>query len=161
MVVFVVDSGVFMNTSVLNLTENLLIPSVAYDEIQSRIAQFHSANSQISVQDPKSKSITKIQSLAKTVGQKGLSKQDIAILALAYEILQEGEEVCLISDDFAVKNVANFAKIPVKGYLLKRGEESRKYFYVCNACQEVYNMVVDECDVCGHKQFKRYYKVAK
>jgi endoribonuclease Nob1 len=71
-----------------------------------------------------------------------ISPADHEILALALEL-----EACLVTDDFAVQNIAIALRIPTRS-LLQRKAASRKWRFRCSGCGR-YSKDTGECMVCG------------
>ena len=79
-----------------------------------------------------------------------LSNPDLKILALTYEI-----EGTIISDDFAIQNVALYMGL---NYLSCNGnpiKELRRWKYKCSACNFVTTNKTKSCEVCGSKNIFR------
>lgn len=72
-----------------------------------------------------------------------LSKQDISVLALCKNL--NGE---LITDDFAMSNVAKTMKINVIPIMTKGIKHVGKWIYYCPRCKVNFNGVTN-CDRCG------------
>jgi endoribonuclease Nob1 len=71
-----------------------------------------------------------------------ISPADHEILALALEL-----GACLVTDDFAVQNVASTLRIPTRS-LLQRKAAHRKWRFRCSGCGR-YSKDTGECMVCG------------
>ncbi|MFZ0514325.1 MAG: hypothetical protein WAM14_22165, partial [Candidatus Nitrosopolaris sp.] len=62
----------------------------------------------------------------------------------------------LISDDFAVGNVATFLKIPVKTLAFKGISELRAWVSFCKACGRAYESHISVCRICGSRLRQRF-----
>ncbi len=103
---------------------------------------------------PDKKSIEKALSAARRTGDyTRLSEADISILALAVQLA-----VILITDDYAVANVAKTMKIPVKSLASKGISHTRKWITYCSACGRCFGANAKECRLCGN-MLRRKYKV--
>lgn len=104
--------------------------------------------------DPDKNSMEKARSAAKKTGDyQKLSQTDISIIALALQL-----ETTLLTEDYAVANVATTLKIPVKSSSNKGIKETRKWISYCTACGKAFRPNAKECPLCGNK-LKRKYKV--
>jgi rRNA maturation endonuclease Nob1 len=96
-----------------------------------------------------------VKQTAQSLGQSGLSRPDLDVLALALQ-LSNTDEVLILSDDFALRNIAHELEIKSKGITTKGGTQKRSYGYQCSACGARYFGVVTECEICGHTIFDRF-----
>jgi UPF0271 protein len=104
--------------------------------------------------DPGKNSIEKVKAAAKKTGDyQKLSQADVSIIALALQL-----ETTLLTDDYAVANVATALKIPVKSSSSKGIKETRKWIAYCSACGRAFGPEAKECPLCGNK-LRRKYKV--
>ncbi len=104
--------------------------------------------------DPGNGSIEKIRAAAKKTGDFAkLSQADFSIVALALEL-----GTMLVTDDYAVANVAASLKILVKSTSSKGMKETRKWIAYCSACGRAFEPEAKECPLCGNK-LRRKYKV--
>jgi endoribonuclease Nob1 len=104
--------------------------------------------------DPDNGSIEKAKAAAKKTGDyQKLSQADFTILALALQL-----ETTLLTDDYAVANVAAALKIPVESSSSKGIRETRKWIAYCSACGKAFGPTAKECPLCGNK-LRRKYKV--
>ena len=103
---------------------------------------------------PEKKSIEKVLSVARRTGDFAkLSEADISIIALALQL-----EIILITDDYAVANVATTMKIPVKSMASKGITHTRKWITYCSACRRIFGADAKECNLCGNR-LRRKYKI--
>lgn len=110
----------------------------------------------LQVIDPDSESIEKAKAAAKKTGDYSkLSQADFSIVALALQL-----KITLVTDDYAVANVATALKIPVQSTSSKGIKETRKWISYCSACGRAFGPAATECPLCGNK-LKRKYKVTK
>lgn len=105
--------------------------------------------------DPDKDSIEKVKVAAKKTGDYWkLSEADFSIIALALQL-----QTKLLTDDYAVANVAAALKILVESSLSKGIKETRKWIAYCSACGKVFGPEAKECPLCGNK-LRRKYKAA-
>ena len=103
---------------------------------------------------PDKKSIEKVLSTARRTGDFAkLSEADISIIALALQL-----EIILITDDYAVANVATTMKIPVKSMASKGITHTRKWITYCSGCSRTFGANAKECNLCGNR-LRRKYKI--
>ncbi len=113
------------------------------------------AAGKVEVRRPSSKSVDHVKDVARSLGELGrLSNTDLKILAITYELLNEGREVIVVSDDRSVQNVSLELGATVMG--IKRGvlRRPRKYVYVCPACGYV-SQHPGVCPQCGSAELIR------
>jgi UPF0271 protein len=100
------------------------------------------------------KSIEKAVAAAKRTGDyTKLSEADISIIALALQL-----KIVLVTDDYAVANVATTLKIPVKSVASKGITHTRRWIAYCSACSRAFGPNAKECRLCGNR-LRRKYKV--
>jgi UPF0271 protein len=100
------------------------------------------------------KSIKKVVAAAMRTGDyTKLSEADISIIALALQM-----EIVLVTDDYAVANVATTLKIPVKSVASKGITHTRKWIAYCSACSRAFGPNAKECRLCGNR-LRRKFKV--
>ena len=108
----------------------------------------------LSILDPGKEDVDAIIAAAKKTGDiSKLSQADLSILALAKQ-----EKTTLVSDDYAVANVAATIGIKVEMSSGKGIKQKRMWISYCSACGKVYGPGAKECALCGNK-LKRRYKV--
>jgi rRNA maturation endonuclease Nob1 len=80
-----------------------------------------------------------------------LSQTDMSLLALALDLSTVDGGVSLVSDDFAVRNVAEVLGIPLAQTSLKGGEwKNITWKLYCRGCGKQYtNPKLTVCPVCG------------
>jgi UPF0271 protein len=95
------------------------------------------------VREPSAESFGPVdRAAAKTGDAPVLSAADRGLLALAYEV-----KGTVVSDDFAVRNVAAELGLPVRP-VLQRPSTSRVWRFRCTGCGRYYDKP-GECPVCG------------
>jgi endoribonuclease Nob1 len=98
------------------------------------------------------KSIQKVVAVARETGDYAkLSGADISIIALALQL-----EIVLVTNDYAVANVANILKIPVKSVAGKGIRQTRRWMAYCSACGRAFGPNAKECRLCGNKLRRKY-----
>jgi UPF0271 protein len=138
-------SKFYTTTSILQEIKHLLKSSITLDLLISSGA--------LVVQDPTKESVDKIIYTANLLGDiKKLSKADISIISLAYQLNR-----ILVSGDYSILNVSNFLKIKT----ISLGNDGivtlRKWKNFCKTCKKQYPPTIKECEICGNAT-KRNYK---
>jgi endoribonuclease Nob1 len=106
----------------------------------------------LQILNPDKKSTEKVFSAARRTGDyPRLSEADISIIALALQL-----EVPLITDDYAVANVATTMKIPVKSLATRGITHTRKWMTYCSACGRTFGATAKECRLCGNALRRKY-----
>lgn len=106
--------------------------------------------------DPDKCSVEKAKAAAKKTGDYAkLSRADFSVIALALEL-----KIALLTDDYAVANVATALKIPVQSSSSKGMKERRKWIAYCSACGKAFGPNANECLLCGNK-LRRKFKTTR
>ena len=79
-----------------------------------------------------------------------LSKVDLDVIALGYE-----RNGTIITDDFAIQNVALVLKVKFLSCSGKAISEKRVWRYRCTACNHKEKVKLKQCSVCGNKEIRR------
>ena len=112
-----------------------------------------SSSGKLRIEAPSDKSLRKVAEHAKSLGDRSvLSRADSSILALAFDLLRDGKNPTIVSDDYAVQNVAEGMGIAYQSLSSLGIKEKYKWIYYCPACFRRYlagDMQV--CSVCGTK----------
>jgi endoribonuclease Nob1 len=99
-------------------------------------------------------SIQNVVAAARGTGDYGkLSQADISIIALALHL-----GIVLVTNDYAVANVATSLKIPVKSVAGKGITQTRRWIAYCSACGRAFGPNAKECRLCGNR-LRRKYKI--
>ena len=157
----VLDAGAFYAGIPFLSSGTFSTTPAVFDEIK-HIKKSHGAiealldAGSLQVIDPDKNSVKKAKALAKKTGDyQKLSQADFSIIALALEL-----ELTLLTDDYAVANVATMLKIPVESTSSKGIKEARKWTAYCSACGKAFGPEAKECPLCGNK-LRRKYKVTR
>jgi endoribonuclease Nob1 len=115
-------------------------------------------HTRVQVTEPSSESVARVKATAVKTGDGGvLSQTDVSLVALAADLLKTDRSVQLVSDDFAVRNVAKILGIPLSITSMKGGEWKNKAWKLhCNGCGKDYtNPKLIECPVCGTRLVRK------
>jgi UPF0271 protein len=137
--------------------ETYSVPEVT-DELRDqtgpsyRLAASRSSG-KLRIQSPTSPSIDEVSKNASVLGDKVvLSKADTNILALALDLRKEGRTPVIVSDDYAVQNVAEGMGIAYQPLATLGIREKFNWTIYCPACFRRYAQAdFDVCPVCGTK----------
>ena len=132
--------------------------SLVFEEIK-HIKKNHDAlgtlleTRKLEIKDPQKKIIESVTDAAKKTGDyHQLSKEDLSSLALTLEI--NGD---LITDDFAVSNVAKNLGIPVIPVMTSGIKKVGNWEYYCAGCGKNFSKL-SICPLCGNKLRRKLLK---
>jgi len=109
-------------------------------------------HTRVQVLDASPASLDTVKSMAKKTGDIGaLSQTDMSLIALALDLTKAEGGVSLVTDDFAVRNVAEVLSIPLSKTSMKGGEwKNMTWKLHCKGCGKQYtNPKLTQCPVCG------------
>ena len=151
---YIADSAVFIMgyTKNINYSSLITVPSVT-DELKSdeSVMRFELARENgIRVEMPDSESKNKVLEMAQyTRDLDELSSTDIDILAKALEYKNsEFGNITLLTDDYAVQNVAELLKINVEPIAQKKIKDRLVWEKECIGCKKRFDKG-DTCPICG------------
>ena len=113
-----------------------------------------SSSGKLRINVPSKKSLEDVTEQAKLLGDRlVLSKADSSILALALDLMRDGMTPVIVSDDYAVQNVAEGMNIAYQSLSSLGIRQKYNWIYYCPACFRRYlaEKNVQTCDVCGTK----------
>ena len=128
-------------------TTYLVLEEVKHHNVGSSLI-----HTRVQVTEPTPESLTTVKSTASKTGDAGaLSQTDLSLLALALDLNRRAGGASLVTDDFAVRNVAEVLSIPLAQTSLKGGEwKSIAWKIYCRGCGRQYsNPKLTVCPVCG------------
>lgn len=111
-------------------------------------------NERIMILEPSEESLKMIRSSITQIGETRLSDADISIIALAKEF-----NIPLVTDDFAVCNLAKTLSIELLNLGTKGIKDSRKWIKFCKSCGKGYPPTQTVCSLCGNKLRIRFKKL--
>jgi endoribonuclease Nob1 len=130
-------------------TTYLVLEEVKHHNVGSSLI-----HTRVQVTEPSPESVDKVRSTAIKTGDIGaLSQTDVSLLALALDLKNGEGGVNLVSDDFAIRNVAEVLSIPLAPTAMKGGEwKNITWKIYCRGCGKSYtNPKLTVCPVCGTK----------
>ena len=97
------------------------------------------------IQIPDDNSVGTVEKAAERTGDATvLSTTDVRLLAAALEL-----DAALVTDDYAMQNVADDLGIDVEVIAQEGIEERREWRYQCQGCGKVFDDLHDRCPICG------------
>jgi UPF0271 protein len=145
----ILDASAFYAGVPFGSSEDCYTTSSVYDEIK-HIKKNHDAlgtlleTNRLKIRDPCVESMKSAVEKSKDTGDfPQLSKQDISIIALGIEM--NGE---IISDDFAISNVAKNLNLKVSPIMTKGIKDVGKWIHYCPGCKTSHS-IGKKCPSCG------------
>ena len=145
----ILDASAFYAGVPFRSSNDYYTTSLVYDEIR-HIKKNHGAleilleTNRLKIREPDKESTKAAIKAAKDTGDfQQLSKQDISIIALCIEM--NGE---IISDDFAISNVAKNLGLKISPIMTQGIKDVGKWIHYCPGCRTNHTNG-KECPVCG------------
>jgi UPF0271 protein len=145
----ILDASAFYAGVPFRSSEDCFTTSLVYDEIK-HIKKNHDAlgtlleTNRLKIREPGSESTKNAIKASKETGDyPQLSKQDISIIALCIEM--KGQ---IISDDFAISNVAKNLGLVILPIMTKGIKDVGKWVHYCPGCRTNHSSGT-ECPACG------------
>ncbi len=131
-------------------TTQLVLDEVSHIRGRQDVVGIMQEMGRLRVTEPLPESVRKASEAAKRTGDlNGLSKQDVSVLALGLEM---GADV--VTDDFAVSNVAAFLGITVMPVMTGGIRHSGTWIHYCPACKKRFRRA-KQCPRCATPLRKR------
>ena len=137
--------------------ESYSVPEVT-DELRQQTGPSYrltvsTAFGKMKIQSPSKPSSDRVLEEAGSLGDKVvLSKADTSIVALALDLSKEGKTPVIVSDDYAVQNVAEALKLNYQSLATFGIRQKFNWVLYCPACFRQYpNGDEQDCLVCGTK----------
>jgi UPF0271 protein len=159
---FVLDASAFYaGTPFLSsstcYTTNLVLKEVIHIKKSYSALEFLIDAGNLKIIDPEEQFLKKIIKIARKTGDfSKLSSADLSILSLALQL-----KATLISDDYAIINIAILLRIPIKTIATKGITKVRRWVTFCKACGKAYSPDISECMLCGNKLRRRFKILSK
>jgi UPF0271 protein len=113
------------------------------DEAGYRFDALEGSGMRIHIPDPET--VERIERAARETGDfETLSRTDIRLLATAFEL-----DATLVTDDYAMQNVAERLDISVDVISKDGIDERRDWEFQCQGCGRVFDENRDRCEICG------------
>ena len=138
--------------------DSFMTTSAVYEEIQhiktkQGVLEMLQQTNRLQIRDPNNEFISIVKDTADKTGDSvTISEQDISIIALALE-----NKIGLITDDFAVTNVARQLKIQTSSLMTQGISTVGKWISYCSMCGKEFSKEKD-CPICGSKLNRKLVK---
>ena len=157
---FALDAPAFYQGFHLHSNNTCITTGLVFEEIshiQEKFSVLESliSNKRIVILEPDEKTIEMINSIITQIGETRLSKADISIIALAKE-----SNATLVTDDFAICNLAKTLAIELLNLGTKGIKDTRKWIKFCKSCGKGYPPTQKVCSLCGNKLRTRFKKLS-
>ena len=158
MKVLVLDaSALIMGLDPLGLEfETYSVPEVTV-ELREKTSTSYRLSMSISagklqIRAPTQTSLKEVLDKATTLGDRiALSPTDINVLALALDLHKDGKDPVVVSDDYAVQNVAEGIGLSYQSLATLGIRQKFDWVHYCPACFRRYSGEIQICQVCGTK----------
>ena len=137
--------------------ESYSVPEVK-DELRQQTGPTYrlsvsTASGKVKIQSPSKESVNEVLDEARALGDKVvLSRTDTSVVALALDLGKEGKMPVIVSDDYAVQNVAEALKLNYQSLATFGIRQKFNWVLYCPACFRQYpNGETQDCSVCGTK----------
>ena len=158
MVFRVLDATAFYTGIPFASNDSFMTTSMVYEEIQhiktkQGVLEMLQQTNRLQIRDPSEKNMNNVTNASiKTGDNLTISKQDVSIIALALE-----NNIELITDDFAVTNVAKQLNIRTSSLMTKGISIVGKWISYCSMCGKEFSKQ-KECPICGSKLNRKLIK---
>ena len=105
---------------------------------------------QMKVREPSPKALKKVEEKVEKTRDR-VSETDIEILALAKELKDEDKNPEIVTDDYAIQNLAELLEISYSQVAKPGISDVYEWEKECPACGRVYTEDIDNCKACGSK----------
>lgn len=142
---YVLDSSAFIHE--YHTTEQVATIPMVREELEGESAYRYDAleGAGMHIHIPNEETIETARRVAKESGDEGvLSETDIRLLATAFEL-----DANLVTDDYAMQNVAERLEIAVELIAQDGIEEQRTWTFQCQGCGREFEEEHDRCPICG------------
>ncbi|MEM3737499.1 MAG: NOB1 family endonuclease [Candidatus Bathyarchaeia archaeon] len=106
----------------------------------------------LKILNPAQSSINAVERISSALGDiKSLSKADLSILALAFELKAQDMDVAIVSDDYSVQNIAEYMGIKYQSVSSGGIRFKIRWVLRCADCRRIFpsNFAGAVCPVCG------------
>ncbi len=108
----------------------------------------------ISVIEPSREALAEVRKKVDQTGDR-VSNTDVKLLALSLDMLRAGDMPELVTDDYAVQNLASIFNIPFRCVVMPGITEVFIWQMICPACGGTYSAAFTKCEVCGSELVRR------
>ncbi|MDA4129015.1 MAG: hypothetical protein OK422_06150 [Thaumarchaeota archaeon] len=149
--IFVLDSTAFYSGIPYQGNGKYYTTYNVLEEVKHQSVGSALIHSRVQVTEPSKEAVDQVSSMAQKTGDiSALSATDISLIALAFDLNKNGGTVNLVSDDFAIRNVAQVLKIPLSETNIRGEWKKIMWKLYCKGCGKEYtNPKLTQCIVCG------------
>lgn len=158
---YILDAGAFyagipfLSSSSMYFTTQAIFNEIRHIKLSYAAIEALLDSGNLQLVEPGQEERKQVIATAKKTGDTiHLSKADISILALALSL----EKAVLVTDDYAVANVAGVMEIPVESTSSKGIKEIRRWINYCSGCGRTFGSDIKECPLCGNKLRRKHRK---
>lgn len=138
------------------------VPAVKGEVREGGLQRFRLENAEkmgvLTIIDPGEKYRNEVQRVLTEMGETGvLSEADTQILSLGLQLKTEGKKVVIVSDDYAVQNVADKLELGIKSLVTQGIKKRYRWITYCPGCRRVFQDPPADrvCTVCGTRLKRR------
>ncbi|WP_302081531.1 NOB1 family endonuclease [Salinibaculum rarum] len=142
---YILDSSAFINE--YHTDERIATIPLVREELEDESAYRFDAmeGSGMYLHIPDEETVERIERAARETGDfDELSRTDIRLVAAAFEL--DGR---LVTDDYAMQNVAEKLEVPVEVINQDGITEQREWIFQCQGCGREFEESHDRCPICG------------
>ena len=151
MEIYVLDSSAILSGKPIDLDGRIVIPESVEREVMKEDPKLFDfiQGKEVSMEHPSKESLLLVKEAAEKLGEgRRLSRVDKEVLAVALDNLERGD-VCIITDDYSIQNVASFLGLKFKGLSEKGISERFVWRFRCKGCKKVFKRFFPSCPICG------------
>jgi UPF0271 protein len=108
----------------------------------------------VEVIEPSAQALVDVYEEVRRTGDR-VSKTDVRLLALALDLHRAGKEPEVVTDDYAIQNLASLLDIPYRRIAMPGITEVFRWEMVCPACDRKYLPGVSRCETCGSNLIRK------
>jgi UPF0271 protein len=112
------------------------------------------SSGQVKMQKPSQEFVEDIKKEAERTHDH-VSPADVQILALAKELKEKGEDPEIVTDDYAIQNLAELLEIRYSQVAKPGISEVYEWEKKCLACGRTYTEDIEKCKICGSKLIRK------
>ncbi|MDY6817241.1 MAG: NOB1 family endonuclease [Halobacteriales archaeon] len=142
---YVLDASAFINE--YHTTEPIATIPMVREELQDESAYRYDAmeGSGMHIQIPEEGTVERVERAARSTGDREvLSETDIRLIAATLEL-----DGTLVTDDYAIQNVADHLDVAVDIIAQEGIEEQRDWLFQCQGCGREFDEHKERCPICG------------
>jgi len=142
---YVLDASAFIHD--FHTDESMATIPLVREELEDESAYRFDAleGSGMHLHIPEAETVERIERAARETGDLSvLSRTDVRLVAAAFEL--DGR---LVTDDYAMQNVADKLNVPVEIINREGIEQQRDWLFQCQGCGREFEEKHDRCPICG------------